>query len=80
MAIGYDEICWNDEFSNPPNTGLSQGDVFVKPNDSYRKWVEKTFSVKIPKTALEIVKHPSEMADTDSKDQFCNWVTKHTED
>ncbi len=73
LAIGYDEICWNWEFSQPPN---SSDGMFVHPNVEYQDWVKKTFSVSIPKTAAEIVKHPSEMGDSKSADDFCKWVEK----
>ena len=75
LAIGYDEICWNCEFSQPPNSAAG---LFVHPNIKYQDWVTHTFSVNIPKTAAEIVKHPSEMGDTKSEDEFCQWVGKNT--
>ena len=75
LAIGYDEICWNSAFSEPPNT---HGELFVHPNVKYQEWVAKRFSVTIPKTAAEIVKHPSEMGDSQSEDDFCRWVEKNT--
>lgn len=75
IAIGYDEICWNSEFSQPPNSG---SDIFVKPNIDFQDWVRHTFSVSIPNTAAEIVKHPSEMGDVESLDDFCQWVEKNT--
>ena len=73
LAIGYDEICWNEYFSQPPNSGRG---FFVHPNVEYQNWVRKTFSVSIPKTALQIVKHPSEVGDVDSADDFCKWYTE----
>ncbi len=74
LAIGYDEICWNSEFTQPPNAG---GGLFVHPNVEYQNWVKQTFSVGIPKTASEIVKHPSEMGDAESLDDFCRWAGKN---
>lgn len=74
LAIGYDEICWNSEFSQPPNSGSG---LFVHPNLEYQKWVTQTFSVCIPKTAAEIVKHPSEMGDAESRDDFFQWTEKN---
>jgi len=74
LAIGYDEICWNSAFSEPPN---ADGGLLVHPNVAYQDWVAKTFSVTIPKTAAEIVKHPSEMGDTQSLDDFRQWVEKN---
>lgn len=74
LAIGYDEICWNEGFSKPPN---ASGQLYVHPNVEYQDWVKKTFSVDIPKTAAEIIKHPSEMGDENSLDDFCRWVEKN---
>lgn len=77
LAIGYDEVCWNEEFSSPPNTNLADGDCFVHPNIGYQQWVRDTFSVDIPNTANEIVKCPSEMGDVESDDPFCRWVEQN---
>lgn len=72
LAIGYDEICWSDVYSAPPNT--SESDLFIHPNTKFREWVEGTFGVSIPNAASEIVKYPSEMGDSNSLDPFCRWV------
>ena len=71
LAIGYEEICWNEAFANPPNT-LNQ-DFIVHPNREFQAWVQTKYEVSIPETALEIVKHPVEMGDEDSEDAFCKW-------
>jgi hypothetical protein len=76
LAIGYDEICWNDEFSVPPsmvNTG-----IVVKPNESFQQWVRDTFHVTIPATALEIVRRPAEYGDENSGDEFCDWCNSQS--
>jgi hypothetical protein len=74
LAIGYDEICWNSHFTEPPN---SEGGSIVHPNVEFQNWVTRTFSVSIPKTAAEIVKHPSKMGDAESPDDFWQWVEKN---
>ncbi|MBF9143399.1 SMI1/KNR4 family protein [Hymenobacter properus] len=71
LAIGYDEICWSEEFVAPPNE-LNE-DFKVEPNVEFQEWVRSTFKVEIPKMALEIVRHPSDMGDEDSEDEFCRW-------
>ncbi|HEY1050747.1 MAG TPA: hypothetical protein VGE39_13350 [Prosthecobacter sp.] len=76
LAIGYDEICWPEAFDNPPNTG---SDFIVEPNTDFQDWVRTTFSVSIPATASEIVRHPSRMGDKKSLDPFHPWVTSMTE-
>lgn len=70
LAIGYDEICWNGDFSEPPN----QGYFYVHPNTEFRKWVTDTFGVTIPDRASEIVKFPNEMGDEHPEDEFAKWV------
>lgn len=77
IAIGYGEICWGEDFVKPPNAGLSEEDERVLPNIPFQDWVKETFSVTIPRTALEIVRHPSHMHDTNSQDPFCQWVEKN---
>ena len=77
LAIGYDEICWDENFFNPPNANLSPGGFFVHPNFEFQEWVKKTFSVTIPQTASEIVRHPSHIGNKTSNDPFCQWVEKN---
>ena len=74
LAIGYDEICWNEAFSEPPNT---DDDMIVHPNIKFQSWVQQTFDVTIPSTALEIVKTPAEMGDANSTDEFFQWVERN---
>lgn len=73
LAIGYDEICWSDEFANPPK---DNPEFTVQPNTEFQNWVRNTFNVTIPQTALEIVKHPSLMDDEQSEDEFWNWCQR----
>ncbi len=79
LAIGYDEICWSEVFSRPPNADHSSGRMFVHPNVNYQNWVRDTFSVTIPQTAVEIVRCPSKMRDRHSDDPFCRWVRQNTQ-
>jgi hypothetical protein len=74
LAIGYDEICWDDDFDKPPN---AKGGTFVHPNVEFQKWVSNTFAVEIPRTAAEIVLHPSKMGAAQSDDPFWQWVEKN---
>ena len=75
LAIGYDEICWEVNFPFPPNE--NNDDIIVKPNIKFQNWVKQTFNVEIPKTALEIVRHPATMDAEDSEDEFYNWYKKY---
>ena len=74
IAIGYDELCWDECFSHPPNHANGGSDLFVHPNDEYNNWLTSNFRVTIPNTASEIVVHPAQMGDTDSPDRFNRWV------
>lgn len=75
LAIGYDEICWDEEYPYPPNEAPNN-DFRVNPNTAFQNWVTQTFGVEIPKTALEIVKYPACMDDESSEDEFFNWIAK----
>ena len=75
LAIGYDEICWDENFPYPPNE--NDDEFIVKPNIEFQKWVQETFNQKIPKTALEIVKYPATMDNESSEDEFFNWYQKY---
>lgn len=75
LAIGYDEICWDENFPFPPNE--NNDDLIVKPNIRFQNWVQQTFDVKIPRTALEIVKYPTSMDDKSSEDEFFNWCKNY---
>ncbi len=74
LAIGYDEICWGDAYSRPPNAG---SEFIVEPNLPFKDWVVNTFHVSIPTRAIEIVRHPASMDDEHSEDVFWQWVKKH---
>ena len=76
LAIGYDEICWSEEFPFPPNT--IEEDFKVEPNVEFQEWVKMTFDVEIPLTASVIVKHPALMDNESSADAFFNWCQKYT--
>lgn len=75
LAIGYDEICWDENYPFPPNE--TDSEFIVKPNIKFQNWVKDTFKVEIPKTAMEIVKHPTSMDDKNSEDEFFNWCQKY---
>jgi hypothetical protein len=76
LAIGYDEICWSEEYGRPPNAAPCE--LVVHPNVAFQHWVRDTFGVGIPTTALEIVAHPAELGDASSPDPFCRWVEQNS--
>jgi hypothetical protein len=65
LAIGYEEICWNEEFAAPPQPWDKDGDTVNAP---YRDGLHRTFGTTIPATPLEIVREPVEMGDPATRD------------
>ncbi|HEX8232509.1 MAG TPA: hypothetical protein VF559_04070 [Caulobacteraceae bacterium] len=76
LAIGYEELCWPEEFSTPPHMIADKPGPPVPPPAHYRHWLETTFHVTIPRTASEIVRTISEMDDAHSDDAFWQWVRR----
>lgn len=74
LAIGYDEICWSEQFSEPPVTNSTDGTFAVQPNRAFQEWVRITFDVTVPSAAAEIVAHPDDMGVSESQDEFNRWV------
>ena len=68
LTIGYDEICWEENFDSSKNK-----DINLEKNILFENWVKETFNVEIPKSGLEIVKNPATMDDEASEDEFFNW-------
>jgi hypothetical protein len=77
IAIGYDEICWDENFSYPPNHPDLGNDFVVHPNINYQNWLKSTFGVTIPERAIDIVKHVAHIGDKDSPDEFNRWVSRY---
>lgn len=73
LAIGYDEICWSEAFSSPPNS--DEDELFVHPNEPFKQWVRERFKTTIPQTALEIAT-PADMDDDEPRDEFLIWIRR----
>ena len=76
LAIGYDEICWDEHYSLPPNS--DKNEMFVHPNTQYQEWVQNTFHTTIPAIGLEVVT-PHSMAENPIGDPFLKWFFEMTE-
>ena len=76
LAIGYDEICWDEEYSSLPNS--NKDNTFVYPNTQYQEWVQNTFHTTIPKIGLEVAT-PHSMCDEPITDPFLKWFFEMTE-
>ena len=59
MAIGYDELCWNENFDLTPDESFDRKMMWVKPNRAFQNGVTQTYGVTIPKRANEIIRHPA---------------------
>ena len=77
LAIGYDEICWNEDYPLPPNS--NKDNTFVYPNTQYQEWVQNTFHTTIPAIGLEVV-NPHSMDDEVTDDHFLNWFYEMTDE
>jgi len=67
IAIGYDEICWDENFDTTPNSEGS--DFIVYPNVEFQQWIKDVFKITIPQTALEFVT-PVHIDDENLNDEF----------
>ena len=76
LAIGYDEICWDEDYPLPPNS--NKDNTLVHPNTQYQEWVQNTFHTTIPKIGLEVVT-PHNMNDEPITDPFFKWFFEMTE-
>ena len=77
LAIGYDEICWDEYYSLPPNS--DKNEMFVHPNTQYQEWVQNTFHTTVPAIGLEVVT-PHSMDDEVTDDPFLNWFFEMTDE
>ena len=77
LAIGYDEICWDEYYTLPPNS--DKNEMVVHPNTQYQEWVQNTFHTTIPKIGLEVVT-PHGMDGEPSDDPLLNWFFEMTDE
>jgi len=74
MAIGYDELCWRENFAMTPAEVAAENDeadIYVAPR-AFRTFVESTFNVTIPRTASQLVPNPTDIGNT--SDPFWRWI------
>lgn len=74
IAIGYDEICWQEEFDLTPAETFRDENFFIRPNIKYQDWLIHEFGTSIPDKANEIVSNAAEYGETESGDPFCCWL------
>ncbi|OLS60306.1 hypothetical protein [Pseudomonas putida] len=77
LAIGYDELCWPEQFSSTPEEVREQdsdGDTYLPPPMALRNHVEHTLGPGIPQRAAEFISSPESMDADESTDPFWNWL------
>ena len=77
IAIGYDELCQDEQFNFPPNSPELDDDIVIQPNIPFREWLQAHYDVTIPERASELIKHPATMDSETSEDPFWNWCQKY---
>ncbi len=74
LAIGYDQICWGEEFESTADETFEASGLVITPNDAYRAWVTSTFDVVLPLRGSEVVPSPTSMHADDGSDPFWRWL------
>lgn len=72
LAIGYEELCWQDEYNKKPIDCDVDKDRFLEPI-LYQQWLVDTYDVVIPSTAEKIATNMSKLGEP-SDDPFCLWL------
>ena len=77
LAIGYDELCWPDQFALTPEEVAGEDDDdgdYPPPPRVFRDYVERECGLRIPQRASEIVVSTVIMGAPESDDPFWNWL------
>lgn len=77
LAIGYNEHCWPEEFTQTPSELREQqyaDDDYPTPPQALRDFVERTLGFSIPSRAAELVPSTTSMDAQESIDPFWNWL------
>lgn len=74
LSLGYGQLGDVYDFSLSPED-LADGEE-IKINYSFVDWVEKTFGIKRPPNAADIIKETPEIGDENTGDLFCLWCNK----
>ncbi len=77
LAIGYEEICWPEEFAfapDGPQDAYGPRSRFTAPNIAYRDWLTSTFATTIPSRGADIIPHAPSMDAARSDDPFWQWM------
>jgi hypothetical protein len=76
MAIGYDELCWSEQYDMTPEQAREDAgdkDAYVPPH-AFKNFIEQTFAVKVPPKASDIVKIFAGLERPSLSDPFWKWL------
>lgn len=79
MAIGYEELCWPEQFAKTPAEAAAENQFregAPPVPEAFRAFLVSTFATTIPRTAAEIAPPIAEMGDASSEDPFWNWIQR----
>ncbi|MGY2397736.1 hypothetical protein [Pseudomonas sp. SDO5271_S396] len=79
LAIGYNEHCWPEEFTQTPSHLRDQqyaDNDYPAPPKALRDFVERTLGLGIPARASELVPSTTSMDANESSDPFWNWLKR----
>jgi hypothetical protein len=74
LAIGYEEICWPEDFDRLP-IQVSNDRTQYAPPTLFRTWLASTYDVTIPATASELLRS-FPMYGNPMQDRFCLWLDR----
>lgn len=77
LAIGYEEICWPEEFPfapDGPEDAYGPRSRYIAPNTAYRTWLVSTFATTIPQRGADIIREAPSMDAAQSDDPFWQWM------
>lgn len=86
MAIGYDELCWPENFGMTPAEIAGEDLPFCCDGDevpdflpprAFRAFVETEFGVTVPERASDITGRTASMMDAASDDPFWRWIKSY---
>ncbi|MGF6183867.1 hypothetical protein ABIB42_004925 [Massilia sp. UYP32] len=77
LAIGYDELCWPDQFQQTPDEVREEEDEendYPPPPQLFRHYLEGILGLSIPTRASDIFLNTVSMDESESNDPFWNWL------
>lgn len=78
MAIGYDELCWPEQYDMTPEQARYEADPDAEepyvPPRAFKAFVEQTFGVTVPPKASGIVKNFAGLERPSLSDPFWKWL------